>query len=64
MIVEYDIFHFEVFYTYREGESGDYFQPDDPDEISIQKILLLSYVTEKGKTNYLKDDCDIQYVLR
>ncbi len=39
MIFNWEEYVFEIYYTFEKGMKGDgYLQPDDDDEISIEKI--------------------------
>ena len=61
---EYDIFTFEVLYTYERGMKGDgYLQPDDPDKFDIDSILLKGYVDENGVKIELPDGADMKYII-
>ena len=64
MFFEYEQYIFEVDYTYEKGIEGDgWMQPDDDDEIFIEKIKMVYYITENNKEIFCKSNPDVQYLL-
>jgi hypothetical protein len=62
-IKEIDEFCFEIFYTYEEGMKGDWEQPDDPDYLEYDQILLVSHTSEDGNETYFTEEIDCQEIL-
>jgi len=63
-ITEIDEFTFEVYYTYEKGMKGDgWLQPDDPDYMEYDQILMVSHISEDGKETFFKHDIDCQEIL-
>tara|TARA_R100001463_G_scaffold3730_6_gene14857 strand:+ start:2252 stop:2518 length:267 start_codon:yes stop_codon:yes gene_type:complete len=63
-IKEIDEFVFEVNYTYEKGMRGDgWLQPDDPDYLEYDQILLVSHTAEDGTETHFKSEIDCQEIL-
>jgi len=62
-ITEIDEFVFEVNYTYEQGMKGDWEQPDDPDYLEYDQILLVSHTADDGKETHFKSEIDCQEIL-
>ena len=61
---EHDVFLFETFFKFKQGESGDgYMQPDDTDDFKIISTHMTGYITEDGKTLIMKKPADVTYII-
>lgn len=64
MEFDYDHYTFEIDYTYEKGMAGDgWLQPDDPDEINIEKINMTSYITEDNHVIICKRNFDVKDII-
>tara|TARA_S200002703_G_scaffold110845_2_gene96436 strand:+ start:304 stop:588 length:285 start_codon:yes stop_codon:yes gene_type:complete len=65
MIFNWEEYVFEIYYTFEKGMKGDgYLQPDDDDEIYIEKIELIAFFTEDGQELFCKNNPDVQHLLQ
>ncbi|MAO19340.1 MAG: hypothetical protein CMJ25_01205 [Phycisphaerae bacterium] len=51
--VEYEHFILEVDYDWRKGNAGDYFNPPEPNETDIKKVILMGYINDNGNIQEL-----------
>lgn len=54
--VEYDYYRLEVNYNWRKGNAGDYFNPPDPNETDIEKVILTGFINDDGSIEDLNID--------
>lgn len=54
--VEFDYFLLEVDYNWRKGNAGDYFNPPDPCETEIKKVVLSGFINDDGSVEDLNID--------
>ena len=61
---ENDVFLFETFFKWKQGESGDgYLQPDDNDYLNIDSTYMIGYITEDGEKLILETPADVTYII-
>ena len=51
--VEYEHFLLEVDYDWRKGNAGDYYNPPEPNETDIKKVIVIGYINDNGNIDYL-----------
>ena len=54
--VEYAYYRLEVDYNWRKGNAGDYFNPPDPNETDIKKVILTGFINDDGSIEDLNID--------
>lgn len=50
---EYEHFLLEVDYYWTKGDAGNYFNPPQPDEVDIEKVIIIGYINDDGNIEYL-----------
>ncbi len=58
--VEYEHFLLEVNYDWRKGNAGDYFNPPEPNETDIKKVIVIGYINNDGNIDYLDTDVEFE----
>jgi|TARA_R110000744_G_scaffold88405_3_gene172353 hypothetical protein len=64
--LEYDFceFQFGIYYKYLKGIKGDYYQPDDDDNIEIDKIVINKYKFDNEEMSHpFETDVNIYNIL-
>ena len=51
--VEYEHFLLEVDYDWTKGNAGNYFNPPQPEEVDIKKVIIIGYINDDGNIEYL-----------
>jgi len=58
--VEYEHFLLEVDYDWRKGNAGDYYNPPEPNETDIKKVIVIGYINDNGNIDYLDTKVEFQ----
>ena len=58
--LEYEHFILEVDYDWRKGNSGNYFNPPEPNETDIKKVIVIGYINDDGNIDYLDTEVEFQ----
>jgi len=58
--VEYEHFILEVDYDWRKGNAGDYFNPPEPNETDIKKVIVIGYINDDGNIDHLDTEVEFQ----
>ena len=58
--VEYEHFLLEVDYDWRKGNAGDYYNPPEPNETDIKKVIVIGYINDNGNIDYLDTEVEFQ----
>lgn len=58
--VEYEHFILEVDYDWRKGNAGNYFNPPEPNETDIKKVIVIGYINDDGNIDYLDTEVEFQ----
>ena len=58
--VEYEHFLLEVDYDWRKGNAGDYYNPPEPNETDIKKVIVIGYINHNGNIDYLDTKVEFQ----
>ena len=51
--VEYEHLLLEVDYNWRKGNAGDYYNPPQPNETDINKVMVIGHIDNDGNIEYL-----------
>ena len=57
--VEYEHLLLEVNYNWRKGNAGDYYNPPQPNETDINKVMVIGYINDGGSIEYL--DTEVKF---
>ena len=52
--VEYEHFLLEVDYDWTKGNSGDYYNPPEPQETIIKKVVVIGHIDDNGFYTYFE----------
>ena len=58
--IEYEHFLLEVYYDWRKGNAGDYYNPPEPNETDIKKVIVIGYINDNGNIDYLDNKVEFQ----
>jgi len=58
--IEYEHFLLEVDYDWRKGNAGDYYNPPEPNETDIKKVIVIGYINDNGNIDYLDTKVEFQ----
>jgi len=58
--VEYEHFLLEVDYDWRKGNAGNYYNPPEPNETDIKKVIVIGYINDNGNIDYLDTKVEFQ----
>lgn len=57
--VKYEHLLLEVNYNWRKGNAGDYYNPPQPNETDINKVMVIGYINDDDSIEYL--DTEVKF---